>query len=91
LSRFLDIDSSAWYGLEETSGSAAATHHVGPVCLIVSSLLTFSCIHSQLITCVTFEAVRIKSNIFNNLRVMIDYGVKYLYIDDVYELNQNNK
>lgn len=36
LSRFLDIDSSAWYGLEETSGSATATHHVGPFMRLLS-------------------------------------------------------
>ncbi|CAJ2635704.1 transmembrane and coiled-coil domain-containing protein 4-like [Trifolium pratense] len=34
--KFLDIDSSAWYGLEETSGSASATHHVGPFMRLLS-------------------------------------------------------
>jgi len=43
LNRFLDIDSSAWYGLEETAGSSSAAHHVGPVCLF--SNFSFSCIH----------------------------------------------
>ncbi|MED6146298.1 hypothetical protein PIB30_033218 [Stylosanthes scabra] len=28
--KFLDIDPSAWSGLEETAGSSSATHHVGP-------------------------------------------------------------
>ncbi|XP_061351604.1 uncharacterized protein LOC133296598 isoform X2 [Gastrolobium bilobum] len=28
--KFLDIDSAAWSGLEETAGSSTATHHVGP-------------------------------------------------------------
>ncbi|KAL5122607.1 Transmembrane and coiled-coil domain-containing protein 4 [Glycine soja] len=28
--KFLDIDSAAWSGLEETAGSSSATHHVGP-------------------------------------------------------------
>lgn len=32
MNRFLDIDSAAWSGLEETSGSSLATRHVGPVC-----------------------------------------------------------
>lgn len=31
LNRFLEIDSGAWLGLEETAGSSSATHHVGPV------------------------------------------------------------
>lgn len=38
LNRFLDIDSAAWSGLEETSGSSFATRHVGPVCHTTISL-----------------------------------------------------
>ncbi|CAK8562179.1 unnamed protein product [Lathyrus sativus] len=34
--KFLDIDSSAWYGLEETAGSSSATHHVGPYMRLLS-------------------------------------------------------
>ncbi|XP_013446363.2 transmembrane and coiled-coil domain-containing protein 4 isoform X2 [Medicago truncatula] len=34
--KFLDIDSSAWYGLEETAGSPSATHHVGPFMRLLS-------------------------------------------------------
>ncbi|KAK7262925.1 hypothetical protein RJT34_30506 [Clitoria ternatea] len=34
--KFLDIDSSAWSGLEETAGSPSATHHVGPFLRLLS-------------------------------------------------------
>ncbi|XP_004509335.1 uncharacterized protein [Cicer arietinum] len=34
--KFLDIDSSAWYGLEETAGSSSSTHHVGPFMRLLS-------------------------------------------------------
>ncbi|KAL5063708.1 hypothetical protein RYX36_025445 [Vicia faba] len=34
--KFLDIDSSAWYGLEETAGSSSATHHVGSFMRLLS-------------------------------------------------------
>lgn len=30
--RFLEVDSAAWPGLEETAGSSPAKHHVGAVC-----------------------------------------------------------
>lgn len=33
---FLDIDSAAWSGLEETSGSSVATRHVGPFLRLLS-------------------------------------------------------
>ena len=39
LNRFLDIDSAAWPGLEETAGSPSGTHHVGPVRLFTCSLI----------------------------------------------------
>ncbi|KAK7376059.1 hypothetical protein VNO78_34909 [Psophocarpus tetragonolobus] len=34
--KFLDIDSAAWSGLEETAGSSSATHHVGPFLRLLS-------------------------------------------------------
>ncbi|TKY55873.1 membrane protein F35D11.3 [Spatholobus suberectus] len=37
--KFLDIDSSAWPGLEETAGSSSATHHVGPFLRLLSQEL----------------------------------------------------
>ncbi|XP_019421555.1 PREDICTED: transmembrane and coiled-coil domain-containing protein 4-like [Lupinus angustifolius] len=33
---FLDIDSSAWPGLEETAGAISGTHHVGPFMRLLS-------------------------------------------------------
>lgn len=35
MNRFLEIDSGAWSGLEETAGTSSAKHHVGAVCLIL--------------------------------------------------------
>ncbi|KAL2333766.1 hypothetical protein Fmac_014979 [Flemingia macrophylla] len=37
--KFLDIDSTAWLGLEETAGSSSATHHVGPFLKLLSQEL----------------------------------------------------
>ncbi|KAH1260277.1 Transmembrane and coiled-coil domain-containing protein 4 [Glycine max] len=37
--KFLDIDSAAWSGLEETAGSSSATHHVGPFLRLLSQEL----------------------------------------------------
>ncbi|XP_020205227.1 transmembrane and coiled-coil domain-containing protein 4 [Cajanus cajan] len=37
--KFLDIDSTAWLGLEETAGSSSATHHVGPFLRLLSQEL----------------------------------------------------
>ncbi|RDX85566.1 Transmembrane and coiled-coil domain-containing protein 4, partial [Mucuna pruriens] len=37
--RFLDIDSVAWSGLEETAGSSSAVHHVGPFLRLLSQEL----------------------------------------------------
>ncbi|KAE9607714.1 hypothetical protein Lal_00014126 [Lupinus albus] len=34
--KFLDIDSSAWPGLEETAGATSGTHHVGPFLRLLS-------------------------------------------------------
>ncbi|XP_022638468.1 transmembrane and coiled-coil domain-containing protein 4 isoform X2 [Vigna radiata var. radiata] len=34
--KFLEIDSGAWLGLEETAGSSSATHHVGPFLRLLS-------------------------------------------------------
>ncbi|CAL0330927.1 unnamed protein product [Lupinus luteus] len=34
--KFLDIDSSAWPGLEETAGAISGTHHVGPFLRLLS-------------------------------------------------------
>lgn len=34
--KFLDIDSAAWCGLEETAGASVATHHVGPFLRLLS-------------------------------------------------------
>ncbi|KAI4327693.1 hypothetical protein L6164_020122 [Bauhinia variegata] len=34
--KFLDIDSAAWSGLEETAGSSTARHHVGPFLRLLS-------------------------------------------------------
>ncbi|MED6174291.1 hypothetical protein PIB30_067790 [Stylosanthes scabra] len=34
--KFLDIDTAAWSGLEETAGSSSATHHVGPLLRLLS-------------------------------------------------------
>ncbi|KAL5985839.1 hypothetical protein ACLOJK_027828 [Asimina triloba] len=35
--RFLGINSSAWRGLEETAVSSPAKHHIGAVCLTLST------------------------------------------------------
>ncbi|CAJ1942419.1 unnamed protein product [Sphenostylis stenocarpa] len=37
--KFLEIDSAAWSGLEETAGSSSATHHVGPFLRLLSQEL----------------------------------------------------
>ncbi|KAK7360150.1 hypothetical protein VNO77_02129 [Canavalia gladiata] len=37
--KFLEIDSAAWSGLEETAGSFSATHHVGPFLELLSQEL----------------------------------------------------
>ncbi|KAK7346380.1 hypothetical protein VNO80_20898 [Phaseolus coccineus] len=37
--KFLEIDSAAWLGLEETAGSSSATHHVGPFLRLLSQEL----------------------------------------------------
>ncbi|XP_020216444.1 transmembrane and coiled-coil domain-containing protein 4 [Cajanus cajan] len=37
--KYLDIDSAAWSGLEETAGSASATRHVGPFLRLLSEEL----------------------------------------------------
>ncbi|CAL0311475.1 unnamed protein product [Lupinus luteus] len=34
--KYLDIDSAAWSGLEETAGSSSATRHVGPLLRLLS-------------------------------------------------------
>jgi hypothetical protein len=39
MNRFLEIDSSAWSGLEETAGSSSAKHHVGAVCRLISCII----------------------------------------------------
>lgn len=38
MNRFLEIDSSAWSGLEETTGYSPAKHHVGAVCCLISRI-----------------------------------------------------
>ena len=39
MNRFLEIDSSAWSGLEETAGSSSAKHHVGAVSRLISCII----------------------------------------------------
>ncbi|XP_037492806.1 uncharacterized protein LOC105628467 [Jatropha curcas] len=34
--RFLDVESAAWHGLEETAGSSPAKHHIGPFLRLLS-------------------------------------------------------